>query len=187
MDPPEPVLSVIDRLYCWEGRKPGETVILSYIGQLRLTPRRVIFLSTGTNGIARAALAQLIGGGVAQLAAGQTATEHLDMSALANPGSLNVPLQRIHRSWVGRRWDFCSYLVLEMLSAPDFGVALATRYGLMSRGKLLAFSALLERTRAALSHSADHSTQPASEIGSRPSGDVQPSLDLRDDRGNNAV
>jgi hypothetical protein len=150
MDTPEQVLSVIDGLYCWEGRKPGATLFGSYVGQLRLTTRRVIFLSSGAIGIARAALFQAIGGAGLQLTLGRTPTGQLDMGALANPGSLNVPLQRIHRSWVARRWYFCSYLVLEMLSAPSFGVALETRYGLMSRGKLLAFSALLERTRAAL-------------------------------------
>lgn len=155
MDPQERVLSVINRLYCWEGRKIGPTILGSYIGQLQLTNRRVIFLSTGTNGLARAAVAQLIGGGAAQVTVGQTPTEQLDMSAMENPGSLNIPLQRIHRSWVAWRWDFCSYLVLEMLSAPDFGVSLTTRFGL-SRGKLRAFSALLERTRAALPRSTDH-------------------------------
>lgn len=160
MDTPERVLSVIDGLYCWEGRKIGATLFGSCVGQLRLTTQRVVFLSTGTNGIARAAFFQAIGGAGLQVTLGRTPTGQLDMSALANRGSLNVPLQRIHRSWVARRWDLCSYLVLEMLSAPDFGVALATRYGLLSRGKLLAFSALLERTRAALPHSTDHPTQP---------------------------
>ena len=186
MDTPERVLSVIDELYCWEGRKIGATLFGSHVGQLRLTTRRVIFLSTGTNGVARAALFQALGGAGLQLTLGRTRTTQLDMSALANPGSLNVPLQRIHRTWVARRWDFCSYLVLEMLSAPDFGVALSTRYGLTSRGKLLAFSALLERTRAALAHSTDHSTQPASETGTRPSGDIQASLDRQGERGDNA-
>ncbi len=163
MDTPERVLNVINEMYCWEGRKIGATLFGSYVGQLQLTTRRVIFLSAGTSGIARAAFFQAIGGGALQATLGRTRTDQLDMSALANPGSLDVPLQRIHRSWVARRWDFCSYLVLEMLSAPSFGVALATRYGLFSRGKLLAFSALLERTRAALPHSTDHTTQPASE------------------------
>lgn len=173
MDTPERVLSVIDGIYCWEGRKPGATLFGSHVGQLQLTTRRVIFLSSGTNGIARALFFQALGGAGLHITLGRTPTDQLDMSALANPGSLNVPLQRIHRSWVARRWDFCSYLVLEMLSAPDFGVALATRYGVMSRGKLLAFSALLERTRAALPHSTDHTAQPASETAGRPSGNIQ--------------
>ena len=141
----DPILSTINGIYCWEGRKPGLTLFHAYAGQLRLTTRRVLFLSTGSHGIVRAAIFNLIGGLPAQLTLGRVPTEHLDMRAMANPGSLDVPLQRIHRSWVARRL-LDSYLVLEMLSAPEFGVSFMTRYG-RDRRELLAFCALLERTR----------------------------------------
>jgi hypothetical protein len=110
-----------------------------------------MFLSTGSNGMLRAFGFSVVGGLPAQLAFGETRTEELDTSALVNPGSLNLELQRVARSEISRRWDFSNYLVIE-IPRPDSSsrfISFMTRYGL-TRGKLPGFQESLERARTAL-------------------------------------
>jgi hypothetical protein len=148
---PDVVLGVIDRLYSWHARRPGLTLFGAYFGRLVLTSHRLMFLSTGSNGILRALGFSVVGGLPAQLTLGETRTEELDTSALVNPGSLNLDLQRVARSEISRRWDFSYYLVIEV-PRPDGSsrfVSFMTQYGLI-RGRLPGFQESLERARTAL-------------------------------------
>lgn len=148
---PEVVLGVIDRLYSWHARKPGVTILGAYVGRLLLTSRRLMFLSTGSNGIIRAFAFNFVGGLPAQLTFGQTRTEELDFSALVNRGSLNFRIQRIAQAQIFRRYDFSYYLVMEIPRADGSSrfISFMTRYGL-TRGHLDRFLESLERARAAL-------------------------------------
>jgi hypothetical protein len=148
---PDVVLGVIDRLYSWHARKPGLTIGAAYVGRLLLTSHRLMFLSTGSNGLIRAFAFNVVGGLPAQLTFGQTRTEELDTSALVNPGSLNLELQRVARSLVSRRFDFGNYLVIEIPRTDGSSrfISFMTRYGL-TRGTLLGFQESLERARDSL-------------------------------------
>ncbi|GEM_PF-2084925 len=148
---PDVVLSVIDRLYSWHARKPGYTLFGAYAGRLVLTSHRLMFLSTGTNGILRSLAYNAAGGLPAQLTFGQTRTEELDTSALTNPGSLNLELHRVARLQISRRLDFSNYLVIEIPRTDGSSrfISFMSRYG-MTRDKLVAFQESLERARAAL-------------------------------------
>jgi hypothetical protein len=109
----ETVLNGGDDFYIWREPKPGATLIGTYIGRLLLTERRLLFLSAGTSGLTKAALAGLLGGPLIAAAFGRTRTSELNLKALENEGSLAVPLANIKACRVTRRWDFSSYLTVE--------------------------------------------------------------------------
>ena len=157
---PDVVLDVIDRMYSWHARKPGATILGAYVGRLLLTSHRLMFLSTGSNGVIRNLAFNFVGGLPAQLTFGQTDTEFLDTSALVNPGSVNLELQRIARSQVCRRIDFANYLVVEIPRADGSSrfISFMTRLSL-TRGKLLRFQESLERARDALPALPSHADQ----------------------------
>ena len=115
----ETVISGGDDFYVWRSPKPGATLIGSFIGRILLTDRRFLFVSAGTSGIGKAALATLIGGPLAGATIGRTRTSGLDESALENEGSLSIPLAHLKSSQVKRRWDFASYLTLETTGALE--------------------------------------------------------------------
>src|SRR5437667_7359654 len=100
-------------MYSWHSRTPKVMLFSAYFGRLILTTHRLLFLSTGSNGTARALGFNLIGGVPLQLTLGQTRTDELDTSALVNPGSINLDLRRVTRADVSRRFDFSSYLSVQ--------------------------------------------------------------------------
>jgi hypothetical protein len=113
----ETVINGGDDFYVWRASKPGATLIGTYIGRILLTDRRLLFVSSGTSGVGKAALATLIGGPIAGATIGRTSTAGLDETALDNEGSLSIPLARLKSTLVKRRWDFSSYLTIETSGA----------------------------------------------------------------------
>jgi len=89
----EEIIGQQDRLFRWEGPKRKQTLFSAKLGRLVLTNERLIFLSTGKNDVN---VARLLGGAVSPLAGLRTSkTEHLDVSALGEAGSLDLPLDRV--------------------------------------------------------------------------------------------
>lgn len=87
-----PVLGQADRIYRWEGPKRKQTLFSAKLGRLLLTPSHLIFLSTGKSDVAK----RMALGAISPSAGmGTSATEHLDMSALEQEGSLVVPLTQL--------------------------------------------------------------------------------------------
>ncbi len=75
-----------DQLYCWNASKPGATLAKSTKGRLVLTDTHLIFLSSGKSDMA---FRLMVGGNLFG-----TSTSSLDLSALENPGSFALPLER---------------------------------------------------------------------------------------------
>lgn len=75
-----------DKLYCWNATKPGATLAKATKGRLVLTANHIVFLSSGKSDIT---FRILVGG-----AAFGRGTSGLDESALSNPGSFAIPLDR---------------------------------------------------------------------------------------------
>lgn len=80
----------------------------SYLGVLTLTDSRLLFLSSGGTGYANV---------LGQLMLGVLTPEQLRTfdAALANPGSLEIPFDRVVAVGGFRRWDFGRYLRIDYL------------------------------------------------------------------------
>ena len=90
----EHVLAVADGIYRWDGPKRKATLLSGKLGRLVLTNQRLLFLSTGKHDVTVGKL--LAGARGNHLQAGRTdRTDGLDISALANDGSLDLPLEDI--------------------------------------------------------------------------------------------
>ena len=75
-----------DSIYCWAGkRKIGMTLMSAKIGSLILTDDTLYFVSSGSSGV-------VLG-----------ATWTVDAAALANPGSLQVPVSSITRCEMAKK------------------------------------------------------------------------------------
>lgn len=85
----EHVLAIAEGIYCWDGPKRRATLLSAKLGRLVLTADRVLFLSTGRHDVTVGKL--LAGARGNHLAAMRTGrTDGLDLSALANAGSISV-------------------------------------------------------------------------------------------------
>jgi len=144
----ETTLRALDRMYAWPGPRARVSLIGARLGRLVLTSERLLFLSTGTNGIARDLGVTLTVGAPFLPILGGRATDQLDSADLENEGAVNVRLESIHDARVERRWDLSSYLVVE--SVLDGGKrdasSFMTRFG-FNRGELLAFLEALKQQR----------------------------------------
>lgn len=109
------VLKVTDGLHLWEKPKPGATIVGAYLGRLILTDSRLLFLSTGSSGAARAIATGLLLGHAGRLVLGKTRTDELDLSALENVGSLDIPLGRITQHEVGGAWWSTPHLKIQYM------------------------------------------------------------------------
>ncbi len=147
----ETILNGGDDFYVWRSEKPGMTLVGSYIGRLLLTEARLLFLSSGTSGIGRAAVAAAIGGPLAAATFGRTKTDDLDLGALQNEGSLAIALPRVSSSKVKRRWDFSSYLTVTTDGSDGLPTAVAfmTKIG-WNKSFLELFRSDLEEAREKL-------------------------------------
>jgi hypothetical protein len=142
----EVMLAAIDSIYSWHAKRAGVTLFGSHLGRLLLTNRRLLFLSTGTSGMARALVYQLLGN-LPALVWGVTRTDELDLSTLTNEGSLNLVLERIVRCQVKRRVDLSSYLSVDIHAAGGTRpVSFMTRLG-FARKTFLEFRDALEKAR----------------------------------------
>lgn len=89
----EEILGQADKVFRWEGPKRKQTLFSAKLGRLVLTSERLVFLSTGKNDVT---VGRLLGGAVSPLAGLRTSsTADLDVSALGQAGSLEVPLAQI--------------------------------------------------------------------------------------------
>jgi hypothetical protein len=142
----EAVIDVLDGLYMWPAAKPGWTLFGSRLGRLMLTGERLMFLSTGAN-IGMELIFATFFGPLAGLS--RKTTDHLDVSALTNDGSLSGRLEHITSTRVARSWLMGSYLVVETAGTRSLPPACSfmTRYG-WGRDRMLAFRQNLESTRA---------------------------------------
>ena len=115
----ETIIATLNDIYCWRRPIPGHSFVGSYFGRLVLTDQRLLFFSTGSNGIRIASV--LIG------ALGRPNTSQLDFSALSSEGSLEFALNDVYRKKSGRRWDLSSYLTVDANAGNTF--AFMTRMG----------------------------------------------------------
>jgi hypothetical protein len=86
------VLGLADNVYRWEGPKRKQTLFKAKLGRLVLVPSHLYFLSTGKNAVGRGIVGEIIPlGGVIP----DATTDHLDLSALSEVGSLEIPVGRL--------------------------------------------------------------------------------------------
>lgn len=142
----ELMLAAIDSIYSWHAKRAGVTLFGSHLGRLLLTNRRLLFLSTGTSGMAQSLVYQLLGN-LPALVWGVTRTDELDLRTLTNEGSLNLVLERIVSCRVKRRFDLSSYLSIDIHTAGGTRpVSFMTRLG-FNRKTFLEFRDTLEEAR----------------------------------------
>ena len=115
----ETVLKSTDQIYRWAKPVPGATLIGTHLGQLVLTNKRLLFLSTGGSGIGEAFDAWMHLGFLGAMIFGRTRTSDLDLSDLRNAGSLEVSLTDIFEHRAERRADFANYLTIEYALAGE--------------------------------------------------------------------
>ena len=116
----EIVLYAEDELQLWHERRPGFSIFGSYTGRVVLTSARLMFLSTGGSGVERRLAAGTLGV-VGTLVFGQMSTRELDLSALADEGSLAVPLGRITQGSAQRRCDCTNYVGVQYAKEDGAG------------------------------------------------------------------
>lgn len=90
----EHVINQYDQLLKWNTPKRKQTVFGAKLGRLVLTDERLIFLSSGSNDLTIGKIAAGASG-LISVATSSSSTSHLDLSALGNDGSLNLPLSDI--------------------------------------------------------------------------------------------
>jgi hypothetical protein len=87
------VLGLADGVYRWEGPKRKQTLFKAKLGRLVLVTDRLYFLSLGKNAIGRHVLGEIVP--VTSSLIREAQTDDLDLTALDQPGSLEVPLNRL--------------------------------------------------------------------------------------------
>ena len=103
----EVVLYAQRDLFRWNGPKAGFFLFGTLLGTVVITSRRFLFLSTGQSGLT--GQFDVLASNV-KMVFGQTPASELNLEALANEGSIELPLHRVRSVEVKRRWDFASYL-----------------------------------------------------------------------------
>lgn len=105
--PNENVVRFMPNLLCWDKPSAGFTLFGTKFGMLVVTTERLLYLSTGQGGITGQFNI------VSDALSGKTlSVRDIDLSALANDGSLEVPLYAVEHLIVKRRWDFSTYMSL---------------------------------------------------------------------------
>ncbi len=109
--PNEVVVRFMPNLLRWEGKSAGFFLFGTKYGMLVVTTERLLFLSTGQSGITGQfnVISDAFSGK-------NVSVRDIDLSALGNEGSLNVPLSEVESMTVHRRWDFASYISLRLRS-----------------------------------------------------------------------
>ena len=89
----EQALLTTDQVYAWPAPKRKATLFSATLGRVVLTNQRLLFLSTGKHDVTVGKLAAgAIGGTSAAMLRRPDSTDHLDLAALENKGSLSIPL-----------------------------------------------------------------------------------------------
>jgi hypothetical protein len=121
----ETLLAIQTELFRWNAPVAGMTLFDTVVGTLAVTNQRVLFLSTGEHGLTGqfTVLGKLVTG---------ERVDHVDFAALANTGSIDLPLDRVRSLEVKRRWDFASYLTMLATSETGrpLGFAFMSKIGL---------------------------------------------------------
>lgn len=152
----EIVLSYLPRVLCSKGTRAKLFLPACTMGDLVLTTHRVLFLASKAP-----ALVAQFGRARAEplVVAGETAIETLDLSALDNPRSLEVPIDRVEEAQVKRRWDLAYYVWLRVRSEglepkqrTELDYSFMTKFSLR-KNSWLEFVALLHGTRSGDVHS----------------------------------
>jgi len=89
-----------DRIYCWDGPKMKATLFSAKLGRLVLTDQRLVFLSSGKSDAAKLMAKAVVS---PALATRGGSTAGLDGGALANQGSVEIPLAAITRCEAGKK------------------------------------------------------------------------------------
>lgn len=146
----EQALSAEDRIHLWSSGKAGMSILGAPLGQLLLTHERLLFLSAGTSGVPRRVAATLALGVVGHALFGKTPTGSLDLSALANEGSLAIPLVDVLEVAVGRRLEVTSFLRVRYLdpTRTEREVSFAPEFG-WRKGEAEGWASAIDQARAA--------------------------------------
>ena len=103
----EHVLAVADGIYRWDGPKRKATLLSGTLGRLVVTNQRLLFLSTGKHDVTVGKV--LAGARGNHLQSTRTdRTDGLDISALGNDGSLDVPLEHVRSAELKGMFKFLS-------------------------------------------------------------------------------
>jgi hypothetical protein len=89
-----------DRIYCWDGPKMKATLFSAKLGRLVLTDQRLVFLSSGKSDATKLMAKAVVS---PALASRGGSTAGLDAGALANEGSVEIPLGAITRCEAGKK------------------------------------------------------------------------------------
>jgi hypothetical protein len=96
----EQLIADADRIYCWDGPKMKATLFSAKLGRLVLTDQRLVFLSSGKSDAGTLMAKAVVS---PALATRGGSTVGLDGSALANEGSVEIPIGAITRCEVGKK------------------------------------------------------------------------------------
>ena len=103
----EHVLAIADGIYRWDGPKRKATLLSGKLGRLVLTDRRLLFLSSGKHDVTVGKV--LAGARGNHLQGGRTdRTDALDITALGNAGSLDLPLEQVRTAELKGLFKFLS-------------------------------------------------------------------------------
>ena len=110
-----------EKIYRWPGPKRKATLVSGTLGRILLTSQRLLFLSTGKHDVTAGKL--MAGAVFAPIGLRTDSTEGLDLSALSNEGSLEVPIEKITSCELKGMFK---YLVVHYVD--DAGQAAATAF-----------------------------------------------------------
>lgn len=115
----EEAILLADGIYCWPGPKRKQLLTSATLGRVLLTSERLLFLSSGKHDVT---VKKMLAGAGGNAATGlKTAdTGDLDLTALDNKGSLEIPLYNIRASELKGMFK---YLVVHYLDAAGSGSA----------------------------------------------------------------
>lgn len=126
----ETIIMSADSLYRWKGPKMKSTLMGTKLGTLVLTNQRLLFLSSGKNDVLKRAAGAAVGGGIGGLAAAES-TANLDLSALANEGSMDIPLATIiDTGWTKKMFSNFLWVTLRAADGSQEAWTFATQHGL---------------------------------------------------------
>ena len=128
----EEVLHITDGIYHWPRPKRKSTLFSATLGRLGLTTHRLMFLSSGKHDVTAG---KLLAGAAGQVTTGlrTSDTTNLDISALGNKGSLEVPLQDVRSCEL--KGMFKVLVVNYVSGGSEAASTFAPKNGGMSAGK----------------------------------------------------
>lgn len=109
----ETVLLLSDNMRMYEREAPSELRVKTWLGRIMLTNQRFLFLSSGGNKLIEVISTKALPGGLlGGLVLGGSLTNTLNLNALDNEGSIDIPLERIRRCQTAWKFPMVWYLAL---------------------------------------------------------------------------